>query len=122
MIDLLIVEDEALLANLLAEAAKLNGYTVQTARDGESALEILRALSKCPAFILADVKMQPMDGLDFLRRLRVDPNWADIYVISISGTPEDEAAVLAAGANYYLSKPFLIEEFISVMKKQGTGK
>ena len=116
MIDLLIVEDEVLLADLLAEAASLNGFTVQTARDGESALKILRALTKCPAYILADVKMHPMDGLDFLRLLRVDPNWADIYVISTSGTPDDEQAVLAAGANCYLSKPFPMEDFISVMK------
>ncbi|KXK21797.1 MAG: two component transcriptional regulator [Chloroflexi bacterium OLB15] len=122
MIDLLIVEDEALLADLLAEAAKLNGFNVQTARDGESALGILEALPQPPYFVLADVKMQPMDGLDFLRRLRAHPDWGKIYVISTSGTPDDEEAALAAGANYYLSKPFPIEEFITEMRKQNTEK
>ena len=118
MIDLLIVEDEALLADLLAEAARLNGYSVQTARDGESALQVLEALSEPPDFVLADVKMQPMDGLDFLRRLRAHPVWEKIYVISTSGTPDDESAALAAGANRYFSKPFPIEEFISAMKSR----
>ncbi len=122
MTDLLIVEDELLLADLLAEAARLNGYSVQTARDGESALQVLEALPEPPSFVLVDIKMHPMDGLDFLRRLRADDVWAKIYVISTSGTPDDETAALAAGANRYFPKPFPIEEFISAMKTQGLEK
>jgi diguanylate cyclase (GGDEF)-like protein len=101
----LVVDDDAINRQVLAELLKPE-YTVLLARNGEQALE--RALRHAPDLILLDVMMPDMDGYEVLRRLRADPQTAQVAVIFVSGLdrPEDEANGLKLGAADYIAKPF----------------
>lgn len=101
----LIADDDAINRQVLAELLKPE-YTVLLAKNGEQALE--RAARHVPDLILLDVMMPDMDGYDVLRRLRAQPETAQIAVIFVSGLdrPEDEATGLTLGAADYIAKPF----------------
>jgi len=101
----LIADDDPINRQLLAELLKPE-YTVLLAKNGEQALE--RAARHAPDLLLLDVMMPDMNGFDVLRRLRADPDTAQLAVIFISGLdrPEDEANGLKLGAADYIAKPF----------------
>ena len=101
----LVADDDAINREVLGELLKPE-YTVLPARNGVQALE--RAARHLPDLILLDVMMPDMDGYEVLRRLRADPQTAQIAVIFISGLdrPEDEANGLKMGASDYIVKPF----------------
>lgn len=101
----LIADDDAVNRQVLAELLKPE-YTVLLAKNGEQALE--RAQRHAPDLVLLDVLMPDMDGYEVLRRLRADPQTAQITVIFISGLnrPEDEANGLKMGAADYIAKPY----------------
>jgi len=101
----LVADDDAINREVLGELLKPE-YTVLLARNGVQALE--RAARHLPDLILLDVMMPDMDGYEVLRRLRADPQTAQIAVIFISGLdrPEDEANGLKMGASDYIVKPF----------------
>jgi len=101
----LIADDDAINRQVLGELLKPE-YMVVLAKNGEQTLE--RALRHLPDLILLDVMMPDMDGYEVLRRLRAEPQTAQIGVIFISGLdrPEDEANGLNLGAADYIAKPF----------------
>ena len=102
---ILIADDDAINRQVLAELLKPE-YTVLLAKNGEQALE--RTQRHAPDLLLLDVMMPDMDGYEVLRRLRADPQTAQVTVIFISGLdrPEDEANGLKMGAADYIVKPF----------------
>lgn len=102
---ILVADDDAINRQVLGELLKPE-YTVLLAKNGEQALE--RAQRHSPDLILLDVMMPDIDGYEVLRRLRADPQTAQISVIFISGLgrPEDEANGLKMGAADYIAKPF----------------
>jgi diguanylate cyclase (GGDEF)-like protein len=101
----LIADDDAVNRQVLADLLKPE-YTVLLAKNGEQALE--RTQRHAPDLVLLDVMMPDMDGYEVLRRLRADPQTAQVTVIFISGLngPEDEANGLKMGAADYIAKPF----------------
>jgi len=101
----LIADDDAVNRQVLADLLKPE-YTVLLAKNGEQALE--RAQRHAPDLVLLDVLMPDMDGYEVLRRLRADPQTAQVTVIFISGLnrPEDEANGLKMGAADYIAKPY----------------
>ena len=107
----LVADDDAINREVLGELLKPE-YTVLPARNGVQALE--RAARHLPDLILLDVMMPDMDGYEVLRRLRADPQTAQIAVIFISGLdrPEDEANGLKMGASDYIVKPFNYPELL----------
>jgi diguanylate cyclase (GGDEF)-like protein len=101
----LIADDDAVNRQVLADLLKPE-YTVLLAKNGEQALE--RIQRHAPDLVLLDVMMPDMDGYEVLRRLRADPQTAQVTVIFISGMnrPEDEANGLKMGASDYIAKPY----------------
>ncbi len=102
---ILIVDDVS--ENLHAMMAILREqYAVIAATSGEKALE-LAARSPQPDLLLLDIQMPGMDGYEVLRRLKADPDTADIPVIFVTALSEaaDEARGLKLGAADYISKP-----------------
>ena len=101
----LVADDDAINRQVLGELLKPE-YTVVIAKNGAQTLE--KAARHNPDLILLDVIMPDMDGYEVLRRLRADPQTAQIAVIFISGLdrPEDEANGLNLGASDYIAKPF----------------
>jgi PAS domain S-box-containing protein len=106
---LLLVEDHGEMATVLQEYLTSRGYRVSVARTGREALAQMHAVS--PALILMDVHLPEMDGLEVIRRLRANPEWANLPIIALTALamPGDQERCLAAGANDYISKPVRLE-------------
>lgn len=102
----LLAEDEETVRNLTTRILERNGYQVIAAKSGEEALKIWPTLLHRVDFLLTDVIMPGMNGLELCRRLREDK--PDLKVLYISGYPEDVIANQgeAAGHIELLEKPF----------------
>jgi len=100
----LVVEDEAHLAQGLLFNLRAEGYTVQLAVDGETALEVIDS-SSIDAIIL-DVMLPGRDGFSVAAELRSQQNFVPILMLTARSRPEDVLNGFSAGADDYLSKPF----------------
>lgn len=100
----LLVEDDAALAQMYRVKLERDGYTVQIAGDGEEALT--RLVNQLPDLIFLDVRLPRMDGLTFLERLRADPRTKNVPVVIVSNYSEEELVSrgLQLGALEYLVK------------------
>ncbi|MBX6360428.1 MAG: response regulator transcription factor [Acidobacterium ailaaui] len=102
---ILVVEDEAHLAQGLFFNLQAEGYEVELASDGEAALS---AIAASPAFdaIILDVMLPGKDGFTVARHLRSQQNYVPILMLTARGRTEDVLNGFAAGADDYLPKPF----------------
>lgn len=105
---LLVVEDEIALCSSIAEGLRLDGYEVDTCRDGREALEL--CMVETYDLILLDLNLPGMDGMEVLRRLRMEDRETGVLILSARGQIRDKVEGLDAGANDYLTKPFHFEE------------
>ena len=106
----LVVDDELPMQKLLSIVLGANGLRTEEATSGAEAL--VRAASYNPDLVLLDLGLPDSDGIDVTRRLRA---WmtAPILVLSARGREQDKVAVLDAGANDYLTKPFSNAELLA---------
>jgi DNA-binding response OmpR family regulator len=110
----LIVEDEAHLANGLRFNLEAEGHSVEVAGDGETALDRLLASSgdgkkgKPAAFdaVVLDVMLPGKDGFTVAAELRAAKNYVPVLMLTARGRPEDVLKGFASGADDYLPKPF----------------
>jgi DNA-binding response OmpR family regulator len=102
----LVVEDEAHLAQGLQFNLQAEGHAVEVATDGESALD--RLVDKKERFdaVLLDVMLPGKSGFDVAASLRERKNYVPILMLTARGRPEDVLQGFAAGADDYLPKPF----------------
>ncbi len=99
----LLVEDNALNAELFVAAVETDGHSVTIERDGMSGRE--RALHEDFDLIVLDIQMPGMNGIDVLRSLRAAGLTTRVYALSAAALPDQIAAALAAGFDDYLAKP-----------------
>jgi DNA-binding response OmpR family regulator len=102
--NILVVEDEAHLAQGLLFNLRAEGYKVQLAVDGETALDMIAA-DAIDAIIL-DVMLPGRDGFSVAAELRAQQNFVPILMLTARSRPEDVLNGFSAGADDYLSKPF----------------
>lgn len=110
MTRVLIVDDEPQIARALRVALTARGYEVETAGNGETALE---AHAVRPAdVILLDLGLPGIDGVEVTRRLR---GWSQvpIIIVSVRDAQVDKVGALDAGADDYLTKPFGVDELLA---------
>jgi DNA-binding response OmpR family regulator len=102
----LVVEDEAHLAQGLRFNLQAEGHAVEVAADGESALD--RLVEKRERFdvVVLDVMLPGKSGFDVAALLREKKNYVPILMLTARGRPEDVLEGFAAGADDYLPKPF----------------
>ena len=105
---LLVVEDERALCESIAKGLRLDGYEVDTAFDGEEAMDIISTDSY--DLIILDLNLPGMDGLDILKNMRENDNETNVLILSARGGLNDKIEGLDSGANDYLCKPFHFEE------------
>lgn len=110
----LVVEDEADIANLIRIHLERAGYAVQIAGRGEEALRLARQTH--PGLITLDIRLPDMDGFAVLERLKEDPQTADIPVVIVSIVPDREQG-LRLGAVDYLDKPIDEERLIELVRR-----
>jgi DNA-binding response OmpR family regulator len=102
----LIVEDEAHLANGLQFNLQAEGHSVQVAADGETALDLLlRKYADFDAMVL-DIMLPGKDGFVIATELREAENFIPILMLTARGRPEDVLKGFASGADDYIAKPF----------------
>ncbi len=111
----LVVDDEENIRLVLRTLLRRNGYEVETAEGGESALELVEKFG--PDVILTDVRMPKMGGLDLLSTLRAKQHPATVIVMSAYGNVELALEAMKAGAYDYLEKPFKNDEVILILRK-----
>lgn len=112
----LVVDDEPNNLEIIQGILEVEGFTVVTAHDGESAVLAIPACR--PDLVLLDVRMPGLDGFEVCRRLKDNPATAFIPVVILTDLPGDQERVrgAAAGADEFLSKPFDHVELIARVK------
>jgi DNA-binding response OmpR family regulator len=109
----LVVEDEAHLAEGLRFNLQAEGYGVEVAADGESALKRLQdAAGRFDAVVL-DVMLPGINGFDVVSTLRKAKNFIPVLILTARGRPEDVLEGFGAGADDYLPKPFELPIFLA---------
>jgi DNA-binding response OmpR family regulator len=114
----LLVDDDARLAEMLEGYLGAAGYRVQVAPNLASARQVLAAKSALPDAVILDLMLPDGDGLDFCRQLRAVPQAAGLPVLMLSarGEPMDRVIGLELGADDYLAKPFEPRELLARVK------
>lgn len=108
---LLVVEDDARLSEVLIRGLREEGYAVDPARDGASALEML-SVNTYDAVIL-DVMIPPPNGLEVCRQMRSAKLTTPVLMLTARDALEDRIAGLDCGADDYLVKPFAFSELLA---------
>jgi two-component system response regulator AtoC len=111
----LIVDDEENIRLFLRTLLEKKGYAVTTAETAERALELAEA--EPPDYVLADVKMPGMNGIELCRALRVRVPQATVIMMSAYGSVELALEAVAAGAYDYVAKPFKQDEVLFALAK-----
>jgi DNA-binding response OmpR family regulator len=113
MSKILIVEDDTVLAETLAENLSHEGHKVSTAEDGESAYT--KITNKPPDLIVLDVMLPTLDGLSLCRMVRRNPSTAHVPIIMLTARSGevDKIVGLESGADDYIVKPFGLGEFLA---------
>lgn len=111
---LLLVEDEARLAESLQRGLTEEGLVVDWAPSAEAAEQ--RLLCAAHDLIVLDLRLPGKDGLEFLRELRANGNALPVLVLTARGSVEERVSGLEAGADDYLVKPFAFAELLARIK------
>ncbi|SLN23398.1 Response regulator MprA [Roseivivax jejudonensis] len=114
---ILVVDDSPSVRNMIASTLKTAGYAVETAQDGQEALEATRRTSF--RAVITDQNMPRLDGVSFCEAFRSRPENRGIPVVFLSTESEDsiKQRARAAGAIGWMTKPFDQAQLLSVVGK-----
>jgi len=106
----LVVEDDAEIADVLRRSLRQEGYEVRTSADGVDALDV--AAGFVPDLVVLDLGLPRLDGIEVCRRLRADGD-VPILMLTARAETEDRVGGLDSGADDYLVKPFERTELLA---------
>jgi len=114
---ILAVDDERHIVRLVQINLQKEGYDVTTASNGREALE--KVAENKPDLIVMDVMMPEMDGFEALKRLKENPETAEVPVIMLTAKAQDADVFRGwqSGADLYLTKPFNPSELLTFVKR-----
>jgi two-component system response regulator MprA len=107
---ILLIEDEARIAQFIERGLIYEGYRVSVARDGQSGLSVAR--DNPPDLVILDWMLPGLDGLEVCKRLRAASD-VPILMLTAKDDIRDRVTGLDAGADDYLVKPFSVEELMA---------
>jgi DNA-binding response OmpR family regulator len=108
---ILVVEDDGHIALGLEKNLKYEGFSVQVANDGESALEMI--VDRQPDLILLDVMLPRMNGFEILREVRRLELEIPVILLTAKAQEEEKIRGLDLGADDYITKPFSLSELMA---------
>ena len=119
----LVVDDEPALVELLQMALRYEGWQVETAPDGATALA--KARSFAPDVVVLDIMMPGLDGLEVLKRMRATGDEVAVLFLTAKDAVADRIVGLTAGGDDYVTKPFSLEEVVArlrgLLRRTGRG-
>jgi two-component system OmpR family response regulator len=107
---IMVIDDEAGVRELLADALKLAGFETVSAADAMVAQTMLRTTK--PDLLIVDINMPLMDGFEFIERIRGNGDNTPALMLSARGDRADITRGLTLGADDYVTKPFGLEELV----------
>jgi two-component system, NtrC family, response regulator AtoC len=110
MLDILIVDDEPMVQQSVAEVLRDAGHRVTAASDGAEALA--QVTSHVYDVVVADIRLPKVDGLTLFRRVKKEAPSTDVILITGYGAVAEAVAALKEGAHDYLTKPIDLEEIL----------
>ncbi len=113
MTSLLVVDDERSMRDFLKILLVKEGYQVETAADGNQALESIEDHSF--DLVITDIRMDGMDGLELLSTVKEQHPSLPVVIITAFASPDDAVFAMKNGAFDYISKPFNVDEIKSVI-------
>jgi CheY-like chemotaxis protein len=114
---ILVVEDDESIREYVKELLELEGFTVTAASNGEEGLRALRRSEPLPSLILLDVMMPVKDGFQFREEIAEDPVLGAIPVVIMTADGHIDLKRQKIGAKEAVRKPFNIDQFIEVVKR-----
>ena len=111
---ILVVEDDDKIASFLAKGLKQSGFSVDTASDVEQALSLCRTVDYDS--IVLDIMLPKLDGLSVLRAIRREKKLVPVLLLSAKASVDNRVTGLQAGADDYLTKPFVFAELLLRVK------
>ena len=107
-----VADDDPDIVDILTFNLEAAGYDVLSANDGEAARELI--LATLPDLVVLDIMMPKMDGLEVLAALKAEPQTKEIPVVMLTARASDTDLWEGwdAGADYYITKPFDLEELL----------
>jgi two-component system phosphate regulon response regulator PhoB len=123
---ILIVEDEADVAELIAHHLGKAGFSVEVTADGLSALNLIK--SNPPALVILDLMLPQMSGLDLCRAVKADVRTREVVVLMLSARADEIDRVIGfeLGADDYVVKPFSPRELVlrirAIFRRHGSNK
>lgn len=111
---ILVVDDEPSITKLIAFNLEKSGFSVDTAADGQTALDKVAADE--PDLIILDLMLPHIDGLEVCKRLRQQENTTPILMLTAKDDEIDKVLGLELGADDYLTKPFSPRELVARVK------
>ena len=110
---ILIVDDEAVIIEILQFVLEAQGYECMTAFDGEDGLKLAREAN--PDLIILDVMMPKINGYKISRLLKFDSKYKDIPILMVTARSQENDKLIGeeTGADEYITKPFEIEELVN---------
>jgi len=119
----LVVDDDTNVVNLLSTSLKFQGFEVDTATNGPTALDLAHKVR--PDAVILDVILPGIDGFGVLRRLRADRIDTPVLFLTARDTLQDRITGLTLGGDDYITKPFSLEEVIArlraILRRTGIG-
>jgi two-component system OmpR family response regulator len=119
-----VVDDEVNIAELISMALRYEGWQVQMAHTGTSAVAAARELG--PDAVVLDMMLPDIDGLEVLRRMRTSLPDVPVVFLTAKDAVEDRVAGLTAGGDDYVTKPFSLEELVArlrgLMRRSGARR
>jgi DNA-binding response OmpR family regulator len=109
--NILVVEDDARVADFLLRGLGAEGYRVQLARTGPEGLELARSSEL--SLLLLDLMLPGLSGLELCQTLRAEGHHVPVLMLTALSNTEDKVSGLRLGADDYLTKPFAFEELLA---------
>jgi DNA-binding response OmpR family regulator len=107
----LVIEDEAAIADVIRLNLAGAGFGVHVERDGDAGLAATRTLK--PAAVILDVGLPGMDGVEVCRRMRAAQDWTPVLFVTARDDEVDRIVGLELGADDYVTKPFSPRELVA---------
>jgi twitching motility two-component system response regulator PilG len=116
---ILIIEDSVAVRTIIEVSLRRGGYRSMSFADGVNALRWLHQQTTLPALLLLDLGLPHLDGFEILHLLRGQPRWQTLPVVILTGRNGviDRVKGRVAGAQEYLTKPFLVRNLLSVVQE-----